>query len=279
MASAITSLEGDRLRYRGHDAVELAGTSSFEAVAEFLWSGADDRLATRPRWAPVEATVGLAGEPDPLNRFRVAVAATAVEDELRYDLDPRAVAGAGRRVIMAMVGALPPSRPAPSRAVAGRLWVGLTGMRPTAAHVGVLDAALVLLADHDLAVSTLAARVAASARADPYSVVSTGLGHQVYRDRDPRAAFLLPAVASLRLLPGRWAVVEAVLAVAEERLDVPVNVDFALGALAFGAGMRADAVEAMFAVARTAGWLAHAVEEYAEAPLRFRPRAAYTGPR
>jgi citrate synthase len=324
LASAITSLEGDRLRYRGHDAVELAGSAPFEAVAEFLWSGVPDRLAARPRWAPVVATVGFPGDADPLNRFRVAVAAAAVEDELRYDLGPRAVAGAGRRVIMAMVGALPPCREAPGRAVAGRLWAGLTAMRPTAAHVGVLDAALVLLADHDLAVSTLAARVAASARADPYSVVSTGLGvlagslhgaagrqvvalfeevgepsraarvvgerlrqgqrlpglgHQVYRDRDPRAAFLLPALASLRLLPGRWAVVEAVLAVAEERLDVPVNVDFALGALAFGAGMRADAVEAVFAVARTAGWLAHAIEEYAEAPLRFRPRAAYTGPR
>src|ERR1019366_1374511 len=39
-----------------------------------------------------------------------------------------------------------------------------------------LSAALVLLADHELAASTLAARVAASVRADPYAVVGTGLG-------------------------------------------------------------------------------------------------------
>ena len=35
---------------------------------------------------------------------------------------------------------------------------------------------MVLLADHELAASTLAARVAASMRADPYAVVATGLG-------------------------------------------------------------------------------------------------------
>ncbi len=42
--------------------------------------------------------------------------------------------------------------------------------------IRVLNAALVLLADHELAASTLAARVAASMRADPYAVVATGLG-------------------------------------------------------------------------------------------------------
>lgn len=44
------------------------------------------------------------------------------------------------------------------------------------ASLRVLDAALALLVDHDLAASTLAARVAASARAHPYAVVSAGLG-------------------------------------------------------------------------------------------------------
>jgi citrate synthase len=104
-----------------------------------------------------------------------------------------------------------------------------------------------------------------------------GLGHSVYRERDPRADYLLPMFAALPLIPGRWGVVDAVLAIVEERLDVLVNIDFALGALVFASGMRADASEAMFGVARTAGWLAHALEEYAEPPLRFRARAAYTG--
>ena len=339
VASAITSLEGDRLRYRGRDVTELAGSSTFEAVTEFLWSGDAGVLATRPRWpggpacalAPERRRAGSAAAGagfDAIARLRIAVALAAADDDLRYDLEPPAVAGAGRRAVAAMLGALPARRDPPTRAtaapsVAARLWTGLTAFRPAAAHVALLDAALVLLADHELAVSTLAARVAASARADPYSVVSTGLGvlagglhggagrlvrelldevgepgraarvvgerlrrgerlpglgHKVYRERDPRAEALLPAVLDLRLLPGRREVIEAVLAIMEDRVDAPVNVDFALGALAYGTGMGLDATEAMFAVARTAGWLAHAIEEYTEEPLRFRARAAYTGP-
>ncbi|HEY2429683.1 MAG TPA: citrate/2-methylcitrate synthase, partial [Acidimicrobiales bacterium] len=106
-----------------------------------------------------------------------------------------------------------------------------------------------------------------------------GLGHQVYRRVDPRAGALLGALRRLRLPARRWAVVEAVLAVVDERLPLVVNVDFALGAMVFAAGMDPDAAEAMFSIARTAGWLAHAIEEYGEAPVRFRPRAAYTGVR
>jgi citrate synthase len=335
IASAITSLEGDRLRYRGRDATELAATARFESVAEFLWSGDEADLRRRATWAAPDrlAVTPVPGDPDPINRFRAAVSTLASIDELRYDLGPRSVADAGRRAVAGMVASLPPAGAAATRmaaatggappTIAARLWAGLTPMKPRRAHLTALDAALVLLADHELAVSTLAARVAASARADPYSVVSAGLGvlagglhggagrqvvalleevgepahaarvvgdrlrageripglgHSVYRQRDPRADHLLPAFAALPLLPGRWAVVEAVHEILQERLDVLVNVDFALGALVFAAGMRRDATEAMFGVARTAGWLAHALEEYGEAPLRFRARAAYTGP-
>lgn len=40
-----------------------------------------------------------------------------------------------------------------------------------------------------------------------------------------------------------------------------------------------DAGETVFAVSRTAGWIAHALEEYGERPLRIRPSGQYTGPR
>ena len=53
--------------------------------------------------------------------------------------------------------------------------------------------------------------------------------------------------------------------------------DFALAALAFSAGMSTDAIEVIFALARISGWIAHALEEYAETPLRFRTRAIYVG--
>ena len=43
-------------------------------------------------------------------------------------------------------------------------------------------------------------------------------------------------------------------------------------------GMIRDAGAAIFAIARTTGWIAHGIEEYGETPMRFRPRARYIGP-
>jgi hypothetical protein len=53
----------------------------------------------------------------------------------------------------------------------------------------------------------------------------------------------------------------------------PPNSDFALGARCHVARMPPQAATAIFAVARTAGWIAHAAEGYAEPRLRFRGRA------
>ncbi|MGH9296813.1 MAG: citrate/2-methylcitrate synthase, partial [Acidimicrobiales bacterium] len=58
---------------------------------------------------------------------------------------------------------------------AARLWGRLSAEEPTVEGLAALDAALVLLADHELASSTLAARVAASTWADIYRVVMAGL--------------------------------------------------------------------------------------------------------
>ena len=66
--------------------------------------------------------------------------------------------------------------PPPPRPVATELWPRLLALRPTAARVRALDAALVLLADHEIATSTLAARVAASTRANPFACVLAAIG-------------------------------------------------------------------------------------------------------
>ena len=77
--------------------------------------------------------------------------------------------------------------------------------------------------------------------------------------------------------PGRLAVADAVRAEVTGRGLPGPNIDFALAVLSRVAGMTDGAGEAIFAVARTAGWTAHAMEEYARAtPLR--PRAVYVGP-
>jgi citrate synthase len=69
-----------------------------------------------------------------------------------------------------------------------------------------------------------------------------------------------------------------VLDLAEDRRFPPANVDLGLGALSFCAGMTAESGQAIATLAKVAGWLAHALEEYAS-PSRFRSRAYYVGQR
>lgn len=56
------------------------------------------------------------------------------------------------------------------------------------------------------------------------------------------------------------------------------NIDFALAALAHATGMVRGSGELVFAVARTTGWVAHALEQQASG-TGYRPRAVYVGPR
>ena len=70
---------------------------------------------------------------------------------------------------------------------------------------------------------------------------------------------------------------EAVLDTTGRRGVPAPNVDFALAAVAHVTSMTRGAAEAIFAIARTAGWIAHALEEY-DRNTPIRPRAVYTGP-
>jgi citrate synthase len=104
-----------------------------------------------------------------------------------------------------------------------------------------------------------------------------GFGHRVYRDRDPRADHLLPLATSLARDPARARRVEAVVEAADALGLRPPNVDLAVCALAHALELRRDAPTTIFTVARIAGLVAHALEEYPHR-LRFRPRASYVGP-
>ncbi|MGW5587054.1 citrate synthase [Streptomyces sp. NPDC003857] len=181
--TSITLIEKDRYFYRGVDATELADRHSYEEIAEWLWTG---RLRpgitfTAPESAVTVARRAVAALPEhtgPTDRLRVAAIAAATADPLRFDLSPQAVLGAARTLIPTLVAALPPLRPdhRDEGPLARRLWGRLTGRDPDETSVRALDTALGLLVDHDLAASTLAVRVAASARAHAYAAVSAGLG-------------------------------------------------------------------------------------------------------
>ena len=97
-----------------------------------------------------------------------------------------------------------------------------------------------------------------------------GFGHFVYRSGDPRAVVLLGLVRRAAPKSGQLAVAEAVLAEVRRKSLPEPNIDFAVATLARVAGMVPGAGEAVFAVARTAGWIAHASRP-AQAAVRYVP--------
>ena len=115
-----------------------------------------------------------------------------------------------------------------------------------------------------------------------------GFGHRVYRVRDPRADALKGAVRRLAdssgRLPGRLAFAEAVEAAAlailkEHRPNRPldVNVEFFTALLLEALAFPPATFTGVFAMGRTAGWLAHAREQLAGGRL-IRPQSEYVGP-
>ncbi|MFI6333432.1 citrate synthase [Streptomyces sp. NPDC050535] len=329
--TGITLIEDDRYYYRGVDATELAARHSYEEIAEWLWTGElrPGVLFSAPEAAVTAARHAVDALPEhsgPTDRLRVATIAASVNDPLRFDLSENAVLGTARTLIPTLVAALPPVRydPRDDGPLARRLWTRLSGRTPDEASLRALDAALGLLVDHDLAASTLAVRVAASARAHAYAAVSTGLGvlegplhgaasglahrllldvleqgtaapviadelragrrvpglgHRLYPGEDPRARALFGLLEAVPGAAPALAAADDIVATTARHRPLHANVDLALGVLTVASGMPSSAGETIFAVARTAGWIAHILEEYGERPLRMRPSGRYAGAR
>jgi citrate synthase len=169
VTTSLTQLRDDGPTYRGRSAVELARTASFESVADLFWA------AEPGPWEPVPlGPVPPLSEPD---RLAWAVLVAAAADPTRSDIRRDAVVGAGRRIVSTMVSALPEpqgDRGDTDGSIAHALAARLVA-DPSPAVVRAVNAAMVLLVDHELATSTLAVRVAASARADPYDALLAGL--------------------------------------------------------------------------------------------------------
>ncbi len=103
------------------------------------------------------------------------------------------------------------------------------------------------------------------------------LGHPIYRGADPRVGPLLRRVYALPRARRRVETVQDTLSLLERGDDAFVNVDAALAALAFVARLPADAPAALFAIARSVGWVAHFAEEIRQPPLRFRAHGRFGG--
>ncbi|OZD01746.1 hypothetical protein CH275_18245 [Rhodococcus sp. 06-235-1A] len=321
-----TLIEGEHLYYRGRDAVELSACS-FESVAHFVWTGellddvrfhADSIVVQRCR----EALRLVAPDCRVIDRIRIVVDVASTYRPLRFDIGFTSVVQEAGHLLATVAAALGDA--SLTLTVAEAIWNSVKTGASDLRGLVPLQAALVLMADHGLAASTLGVRVAASTRANLYSVVAAGLGcidgplhgsaadpvsrflstaiddpiaalatqlrsgaqipgfgHVIYTDRDPRAEELLRLlrVPAHGADPSVIAAADVVIEQVSNRFDTFPNSDFALATFTLAYGLRADTPEMLFAFARIAGWTAHALEEYDEAPLRFRVPGIYTGTR
>jgi citrate synthase len=219
--SAITLISGGHVYYRGHDVAELASASQFEDVAALIWGEGIDahifRVVKSPAVNPELLQAFKANNVSMVRRFQVLLPLLADVNLGAYDLRPAAVARTGAQILQALVNTVANVDDARGReAIAERLaWVWCPGKVQA---VELINAALILCADHELNASSFAARVTASAGATPYEVVMAGLAtlqgvkHGGYTER---------AIAFLRDLEP----VEDVYAAIGERLrlgeDIP----------------------------------------------------------
>jgi citrate synthase len=195
LSSAVTEIRPEGPCYRGHPAVELARTSRFEAVAELLWTGTLPPLGTAWRHRRSLPAGVPRGPANPVDALLAGLSAVRLaRHRAREARGARRTRRAGRNGSVA--GQLPSAEPTPEELVWTMVGLVAAACGPSAAQAlaaadvasGVrralgargrdtrlLDATLVLCADHELNASSFAARVAASTGADLEACVLAAL--------------------------------------------------------------------------------------------------------
>ncbi len=294
LPSAISTIADGRLFYRGRDAAEFAAGATYEETAALLLQSGPVTLPGAERVGGMDALMACLAVRASRDAPTLGRSGGILRDEAGSVLDTVAgtLAGTGDALVHERLA---------------ERWGN-----PAAADA--IRRALVLLADHELNASTFAARVTASTGASLAAAVLSGLcalsgplhggasagvaalvraaerdgaaravrdwigqgrklpslGHELYPEGDVRAQGLL---AAFELPPHLADLRREAEALSGER----INVDFALTALSIAFALPEDVPMTLFAMARTAGWLAHALEQ-AETGTLIRPRARYVGP-
>jgi len=114
-----------------------------------------------------------------------------------------------------------------------------------------------------------------------------GFGHRVYKVRDPRADVLAEASRALFGSDGDTSLYDLAMRVESRAVELleeykpgrrlQTNVEFYTALLLHGLGLPTELFTPTFAVSRTAGWLAHSLEQTREGRL-IRPQSVYVGP-
>jgi citrate synthase len=349
--SAISFIDGKRARleYRGIAVETLARESCFEETAWLLLKGSlptqreladfDDQLRhhRRIKYKLEDLIKCLPETGHPMDALQASVAAMGMFYPSRDVTNAQSNWDSAVRLIAKLptvVAAFARLRYG-DRAVqprddldhAANFYYMLFEREPSPAIRKVLDACLILHAEHTMNASTFSGRVTGSTLANPYTVISSaigtltgplhgganeevldmleeigtidnvkpwlenavatkkkimGMGHRVYKVKDPRATVLQELAENVFVELGRPKLYE--LAVEVERVAAGIlgpkgiypNVDFYSGIVYQALGIPRDLFTPIFAIARVAGWLAHWLEQLKNNRI-FRPEQIYVG--
>lgn len=356
--SKISFIDGQKglLTYRGYDIMELAEKSSFEETTLLLLFGQlptaqelaefDEQLRDhrRVKYNIREIMKNLPETTHPMHMLQVVVASLASfypsteymkggteNQDYINDVTVKIIAHMATLVASweHMRNGYDPIEPRKDLTYAENFLYMVTGEEPDEDWARLLDACLILHAEHTINASTFTTMVTGSTLANPCSVISSaiaslsgplhgganqmviemlekigrpenarayiedrlaqkkviwGMGHREYKTKDPRATILQKL--SEKLLAKKSASLSVMFETAlevervcEELLGhkgVYPNVDFYSGILYKEMGFDPKMFTSIFAVARSAGWMAHWREQLQNNKI-FRPTQVYAG--
>lgn len=188
--------EGNSLRYRGFDVVELAEKSSFYETAHLILKG---HLPTQTELSAWKTKLkGLRGLPQPLREVLERIPADAHPmDVLRTgcsflgNIEPEGDFSHQADVADRMLAVFPSiivywyrfthdgvriDTETDDETIGGHFLHMLHGQKPDAVAVKVMDVSLILYAEHEFNASTFTARVCASTLSDLFSCVTAAIG-------------------------------------------------------------------------------------------------------
>jgi citrate synthase len=309
LETEISTISNGRLLYRGRDATELARTATLEETAQLLWKCGD----TNPFEAPSEFTDRPLRNSisNPIARSIALLNLVLPDARPIWGRSSPGIVVEAAQLTRLLVAGLLGRKPSnvPVHLQLARAW----RLRGQAADL--IRMALVLIADHELNASAFTVRVIASTGASLPACVTGGLaalsgplhggatlqvnafldrlppargmasfiqamltrgekipgfGHRLYPDGDPRAVALLAEMPKNDRREHLMRTVERVCALRP-------TIDFALLEMTRSLRLPPSAAISIFAAGRTAGWIAHALEQNEHGHL-IRPRARYKSP-
>jgi citrate synthase len=311
--SAITLIGDENFFYRGKPALTLAEEGTFEDTIALLWELPGFRPGQSSGYVRElieESLLQIPVSQPPIEIFLSVLSLLNAHDVKAFGFTPSTTAQAGAAMLDGLLRIITASWPdgRVAECLAGNWGVDGGSLR-------LIDAALTLVADHELNMSSFVARCTASAGCSPYSSVAAathaffgrrhgGNTERIYgllNEADGRDGLYAVIASRIRRgeavpgfghrlydvdpraeyllprLPDRRGYIKEALTAAEELLGGAFpTVDFGLLMLERELSLPDRAGVLLFYLGRMAGWVAHIMEQYGQ-DQPIRPRARYIG--